>query len=338
MRLTAGAADLALEASIIGAHTSVGFNTRARLEHWPPAAAADLSNRRFVVTGATSGIGRSIARSLAQAGAAIRSASRSPQRAEVATRELKACTGNDDITIETVDLSRPGHAFEYGTRLAEERIDGIIHAAGAYFSSHTHTQDGIEANAAIYLIGPFALTAALAPALTTAPASSVITISSSGAYATALDVQRLESDPDRYRPLSAYARAKRAQIVLTHAWQERFGDAVTCSAVTPGWCDTDLVRQGLPRFRAFFRPILRTADQGADTAVWLASNTDHEPDRLWRDRRMRLEHRLPWTPFGDSAEMLWQWCRERSGHHLPERAENEDTAEEIAAQAAVVPR
>lgn len=314
-------ADLVLEASVVGAHTRIGFATRSRLEHWqPPTGAADLSGQKFVVTGATSGIGRSVATALARAGASIRSASRSSERAHEATMELRSASDNDDIEVDVVDLSRPAQAFTWGCGLGDEPIAGVVHAAGAYFGAHTVTPDGREANAAIYLLGPHALTAALGPALVSKRDAQVITVSSSGAYATGLNIERLEPGPEHYRPLSAYARAKRAQIVLTHAWHEHFNGTVSCYAMTPGWCDTDLVKEGLPRFRSFFRPILRTPDQGADTAIWLASHPGRESDRLWRDRRTRLEHRLPWTLVGeDKPDELWQWCSERSGYQFPTR-------------------
>jgi NAD(P)-dependent dehydrogenase (short-subunit alcohol dehydrogenase family) len=141
-------------------------------------------------------------------------------------------------------------------------------------------------------------------------------VSSSGAYAARFSVDSLEPDPDSYRPLSAYAHAKRAQMALTHAWAARFGDAVAVHAMTPGWCDTPLVREGLPRFGSFFDPVLRSADQGADTLAWLATRPSAEigTDGLWRDRARRWEHRLPHTLGGDDTEALWRWCERRSGH------------------------
>jgi dehydrogenase/reductase SDR family protein 12 len=67
-------------------------------------------------------------------------------------------------------------------------------------------------------------------------------------------------------------------------------------------------------------PILRTADQGADTAVWLASAPEgvETAGGFWLDRRRRWEHKLPWTrlpepEFLDAGGQLWSWCARLTG-------------------------
>jgi dehydrogenase/reductase SDR family member 12 len=92
-------------------------------------------------------------------------------------------------------------------------------------------------------------------------------------YAEKLDVDRLES-PRGYRPAQAYARAKRAQVVLTHEWGQRLhGHGVHFHVAHPGWALTPGVEASLPRFRTVTGPILRDPHEGADTIVWLASRT-----------------------------------------------------------------
>lgn len=309
--------DALLEASVVGGHTTIGFDARRRLESWGPPVDTDLTGKTFVITGATSGIGRAATIVLARSGATIRSASRSADKAEQAQEQLRNVAANSAITVDHADLSRPDEAIGWarGLHRDHDRLDGLLHVAGAYFDSYTLTEDGIEANTAIYVIAPFVLTSALSDLLCAADDARIVTVSSSGAYAARLSVDDLEGDADSYRPLSAYARTKRAQIALTHAWAERFGDAVAVHAMTPGWCDTPLVRQGLPRFGAFFGPVLRSPDQGADTLAWLATQPTSAigTDGLWRDRSRRWEHRLPHTLGGDDTEALWRWCEQRSG-------------------------
>ena len=38
----------------------------------------------------------------------------------------------------------------------------------------------------------------------------------------------------------------------------------------PGWAETEGLRQGMPGFHALYRSQLRSAEQGADTIVYLA--------------------------------------------------------------------
>ena len=81
----------------------------------------------------------------------------------------------------------------------------------------------------------------------------------------------------------------------------------------PGWADTPGVERALPGFRRLTGPILRDAEQGADTAVWLALADEplRHDGELWLDRRRRSPHHLPWTRH-DPAEATRLWdevCR-----------------------------
>ena len=98
-----------------------------------------------------------------------------------------------------------------------------------------------------------------------------MTVSSGGMYTQPFDLDRLEMTPEAYRGTTAYARAKRAQVVLSHEWARRWGaDGVASYASHPGWVDTPGLASGLPTF-AKLGPLLRTPGEGADTVVWLAA-------------------------------------------------------------------
>ena len=67
-------------------------------------------------------------------------------------------------------------------------------------------------------------------------------------------------------------------------------------------------------------PLLRSADEGADTAVWLAVGTSGGRQRRWvlAGPPPRWEHKVPWTrldeaQFVRAGSDLWAWCAERSG-------------------------
>jgi hypothetical protein len=64
---------------------------------------------------------------------------------------------------------------------------------------------------------------------------------------------------------------------------------------------------------------LRTPEQGADTAVWLAATNPAPPTgRFWHDRRPRTEHYLPLTRYDDrDLEVVWQYCAEAIGIENP---------------------
>jgi dehydrogenase/reductase SDR family member 12 len=122
----------------------------------------------------------------------------------------------------------------------------------------------------------------------------------------------LQSARGEFDGATAYARAKRAQVILTELWARRLeGRGVVVHAMHPGWADTPGVETSLPRFYRLTRPLLRTPEQGADTIVWLgaADEPGRSTGRFWHDRRPRPTHLLPWTrETRQEREQLWARC------------------------------
>jgi hypothetical protein len=121
-------------------------------------------------------------------------------------------------------------------------------------------------------------------------------MSSGGMYLQALDLDDWSWARRSWDGTRAYAQAKRAQIDLVAEATER-GEAPLQVAMHPGWADTPGVTDSLPGFARLMGPLLRSADEGADTAVWLAA----EPRAALRaggfylDRRPRSTVRWPGT-------------------------------------------
>jgi dehydrogenase/reductase SDR family member 12 len=113
-----------------------------------------------------------------------------------------------------------------------------------------------------------------------------------------------------YNGVTAYARAKRAQVALSREWARRLaGTGVTFLAMHPGWADTPGLAAMLPGFHRVMKPILRSPQQGADTAVWLATTDAGRLGRgkFWHDRRPQSEYLLPWTREAspEIVKQLW---------------------------------
>ena len=92
--------------------------------------------------------------------------------------------------------------------------------------------------------------------------------------------------------------------LLARRWPE-----LMVAAMHPGWADTPGVAQSLPGFRRLTRPILRTSEQAADTAVWLTA-TEPAPvsGQFWHDRRIRPTHYLPTRDDDARVRQVWQYC------------------------------
>ena len=205
-------------------------------------------------------------------------------------------------------------AFAATFRAEQPRLDVLIHNAGALSRYYQTSADGTELTVATQVVAPFVLTSELLALLSASAPSRVITVSSGGMYTQRYDLDQLEIGPDTYDGVTAYARAKRAQLVLNREWARRqTGSGIAFHAMHPGWADTPGVQTALPAFRHVTRPLLRTADEGSDTIIWLAASTKAArcSGLFWHDRRPRWEHKLPWTRPADFAvegQQLWDWC------------------------------
>jgi dehydrogenase/reductase SDR family member 12 len=308
------AVDAALEATVVLSFSRLGHAVRSRLDDWTPLSDLPGAGRRIVVTGANSGLGYATARALLRSGARVLVTVRSEDKAADTRARLTADLGRDlDEVLETdlLDLGDLGSVRAFAARRQDEQapIHAIVHNAGALFAEKAMTGDGLERTYQVHVVAPFLLTTLLLPTLAANAPSRVVTVTSGGMYAEKLVTARVDS-PGGYRGTVAYARAKRAQVTLTRQWQRRFGSAgIDFQVVHPGWALTPGVESSLPGFRKLTGPILRDADEGADTIVYLTLADDlDDAGRLWHDRRPRAEHKVPWT-FPDRGEAGELWAR-----------------------------
>lgn len=317
--------DAALEAPVVPSFTKLGYIARRRLFRWTQLDGYALPGRVVALTGATSGIGRAAAMQLARDGATLVVVGRDATRNEQLVDDLHTSTGNADVSGVTADLGDRRAVREAAAQILDrhDRLDVLIHNAGA-LTKQRHVVDGVEATVASQVVGPFLLTSLLLDRLAASAPARVITMSSGGMYTAPLTVDHLQMDAEHYKGTQQYALAKRAQVTLNQLWAERHPDrSIVFHALHPGWADTPGVAASLPGFRRVMGPLLRDADQGADTLVWLVAD-DREPlatsGGFWLDRRLRPIHRLRSTARSDTPERraeLWDWTVAASGAAVP---------------------
>jgi NAD(P)-dependent dehydrogenase (short-subunit alcohol dehydrogenase family) len=314
-------ADAVLEAPIVTSFTKIGYHARRKLDDWTPLDEYDMTGKVIVLTGATSGLGKCAATIFARNGATLVLVGRSVERNQEVVDEIIAATANSNVHQVACDMGDLDQVRPLAEHVLSQydRLDVLVHNAGALTAERHDAPDGTEQTVASQVVGPFLLTHLLLDRLEASAPSRVITMSSGGMYASGLRVEQLEMPADEYKGNEQYARAKRAQVVLTEMMAERYGDrGIWFEAMHPGWADTPGVEASLPGFRKVMGPLLRDADQGADTLVWLAA--DPEPlthnGGFWLDRRLRSTHKLPTTKKTDTPERrqrLWDMITDRAG-------------------------
>lgn len=312
--------DRALDYAVAPGFSRVGYAVRRRT--WPNAGRidADLTGRTVVITGATSGLGKAAAIGIAQLGAHLVLIARDAGRGQQARQEIQDATGNVRVDVIHGDLSSLASvrtAAEEITRTYEQ-VHVLVNDAGAMPPERSFTDDGLEVTFATNVAGMFLLTELLRPLLVESAPARIINVSSGGMYTRKLDLGDLQAErADPFSGTRAYALTKRAEVVLTELWAEQLeGTGVTVHSMHPGWADTPGIQASLPGFRKLTRPILRSAEEGADTIVWLAAA--EAPARttglFWHDRQPRPTHRLPKTrETPDEAEELYAMCVKLSG-------------------------
>ena len=307
--------DIALEATIAPSFTKIGPAVRGRLFDWEPIR--HVPGRRVVITGANSGIGFAGARLLAIAGASVTVVARNVERGTKAVEELNQIAGAD-VTLEIADLSSLESVEDFANRLldAGEPIDTLVHNAGALHNPCQESVDGNELTLATHVIGPFKLTEMLRPLLRIGDDPRVVTMASGGLYGQGVSMSDLQTTRE-YSGTKAYARAKRAQLLLSSKWDEiLIPEGIESYVMHPGWVDTAGVADALPGFGKLVGPLLRSPEEGADTLAWLSTQPTAElgSSGFWLDRARRPEHRIPNTKSADrKTDALWQEISELAG-------------------------
>jgi NAD(P)-dependent dehydrogenase (short-subunit alcohol dehydrogenase family) len=298
---------------------------------WSTAGLQPMNGKVVLVTGGTSGLGLAAAEGFARLGAAVRLAVRSEQRGERARAQIAARSPSSDVQVDLCDLSDLKSVRRFAKLLCGEtgRLDVLVNNAGTLASERMLSVDGIELTFATNVLGPFLLTSLLVPLLEQSKPARIVNVSSGGMYTQRTHLDDLQMEHGDFDGPTAYARSKRAQVILTELWAERLrGTGVVVHAMHPGWADTPGLKSSLPRFYGLTKRLLRTPQEGADTIVWLGAAP--EPARssggFWHDRRQRPTHRVPWTKqTPEDRERLWTECERLSGWQEAPTPSNPDS-------------
>ncbi len=323
--VVARVADAVIEGTIVPSFSRLGPMVRSRLFDWEPVPAGALAGRIAVVTGATSGIGQALADDLARLGAHVHAVGRDPEKVRRTVERITARHPAARVSPHHADLGRLDDVRALSDRLhaSTDRVDLLAHVAGALVHEEQRTPDGLELTFQVHVVAAHLLTRSLLSLLRAADDPRVLTMSSGGMYTQRLDVDALVDPPGEFDGTVVYARAKRAQVELNAEWARRRPcDGIGFHAMHPGWVATPGLTAGLPGFARRLAPLLRSPEQGADTATWLSwtpAATAPGGD-LWLDRRRRRAVALPSTrtPTGERRR-LWEAVERAAGIEIAPR-------------------
>ncbi|GGP56221.1 oxidoreductase [Streptomyces melanogenes] len=244
--------------------TPFGFSSTAA----EAAQGIDLTGRRALVTGASSGLGAETARALASTGAAVTLAVRDTAAGERIAKDITETTGNHEVHVARLDLTDPASITAFTTAW-QGPLHILVNNAGVMARPEQYTAQGWEWQFATNHLGHFALATGLHDALA-ADGARIVVVSSTGHQQSPIVWDDVHFAFRRYDPWLAYGQSK------------------TANALMPGAVYTNLQRhtggQGSGRVPAEF---IKTVEQGAATSVLLA--TSPPPRRHRRPVLRRLQ-------------------------------------------------
>jgi NAD(P)-dependent dehydrogenase (short-subunit alcohol dehydrogenase family) len=240
------------------------------------AEGVDLTGRRAVVTGASSGIGVETARTLATHGAAVTLAVRNTAAGDEIAADIRAGAPDARVDVRPLELGDRS-SIDAFVAAWDGPLDLLVNNAGVMALPELTLTDGLETQFATNHLGHFALATGLHRALATADGARVVSVSS----AAHLRCPVLFDDPSfafvPYDPFLAYGQSKTANVLFaveaTRRWAD---DGITVNALMPGGISTGLQRHVdmealiAARRSAGASDVLKTTEQGASTSVLLA--------------------------------------------------------------------
>jgi NAD(P)-dependent dehydrogenase (short-subunit alcohol dehydrogenase family) len=249
-----------------------------------------VTGRTIVITGASDGIGAAAARRLCRNGENVVVVGRTESKTIAVAAELNA----DYFVADFAELSQT-RALARELRSRYARIDVLANNAGAMPNTLRITNDGYDRTYQVNYLAPFLLTTLLLDVLVESRAAVVNTSSvTQKKLLSGIDVEDLEKT-DRRRSRKSYALAKLAIVLFTMELHRRYHSAgLSTAAFDPGFVDTNFGPASASRLIAAMRrtPVRRlakTADQGADQLVWLASSVSGTD---WKSGEYYSRHRI----------------------------------------------
>lgn len=266
----------------------------------------DCNGKSFMITGANSGIGKSLAISIAKLGGTIHMVCRNPKYADDAMQEIKNTTGNPNVHVHLLDMSEPRSIAKFAKKFIEEHesLNVLINNAGCMVNDRQVTEDGLEKNFATNTLGVHMLTKSLLPLLKKSEEPRVIMVASAGMLTQKLNVDDLQAE--KMKPFDGtmvYAQNKRQHVIMTEEYAKE-NPEVKFFSMHPGWADTPAVQNSMPDFYNKMQGKFRTPEEGADTALWLAVSKaalEQPTGEFFQDRKVVSKH-LPLACTHSSQE------------------------------------
>ena len=235
-----------------------------------------------LITGAAGGMGFEITKAVAQAGYPIIMACKNIEKAALKRTQIIQETKNSQIEIEYLNLASLQEVKNFVERIRQKqiKIGLLMNNAGMMPCRYSKTEDGLEETVSVNYLGTVLLTRLLEDNMT--QGSRIVNMISLTYRYGRLDFDDFftHGKKGKFSRLSIYSNTKLALTLFTLKYAETVkSKGITVNAADPGIVSTPIIRMNkwFDVFTDwFFRPLIRTPRQGADTAIRLLLNSEYE--------------------------------------------------------------
>ncbi|MEW1775115.1 SDR family NAD(P)-dependent oxidoreductase [Streptomyces sp. NPDC086777] len=297
--------------------TPYGFSSTAA----EVAEGIDLTGRRAVVTGASSGLGAETARALASTGAEVTLAVRDLAAGEQVAKDIAETTGNRQVRVAPLELTDPASVAAFATSW-QGPLHVLVNNAGVMACPERYTEQGREWQFATNHLGHFALANALHGALAADGAARIVVVSSTGHQRSPVVWDDIDFAFRPYDPWLAYGQSKTANVLFAVEATRRWAaDGITANALMPGAIYTNLQRHTGRGSGLVAAELIKSTEQGAATSVLLATSPllegiggryfdDCNESEVVDRRTGRLHGVARYAVDPDNARRLWDLSEE----------------------------
>lgn len=285
-------------------------------------AGVDLTGRRALVTGGTTGIGKETARALLAAGASVTITARTEEKGAAAVADLRAAVPGADVEADVLELGSLASVRAFADRFAasHDRLDLLIANAGVMAMPYGVTDDGFEMHLGTNHLGHFVLVGRLLPLLRSSAPARIVLLSSGGHLASDIRWDDPNWTAGDFSKMEAYGQSKTANILHAVELERRCGPlGVHAYAVHPGMVRTELgrhfTREDVEDLMARAKarsgsggggglPPMVEVEVGAATSVWAAvAAGEDDGGRYLAD--CAVADAAPYATDPDAARRLW---------------------------------
>jgi NAD(P)-dependent dehydrogenase (short-subunit alcohol dehydrogenase family) len=257
--------------------------------------------RVFLITGASSGIGRVTAEELARSGAKLLLLNRDERASQRVVTHIRDQGGQaEHVPLDLNDLESVREAARL-VLARREPLHVLINNAGIAGRSDL-TRQGFEAAFGVNHLGHFLLTSLLLPKLLEQPAPRVVNVASIAHYdAQGIDFAALRRPAWLVTSLRQYQVSKLCNVLHARELARRYGSrGLEACSLHPGVIASNVWRKVPQPFRSLMKLGMRSETEGAQTTLFCATSADlarlngryfdscreREPSRLAQDEEL----------------------------------------------------